>query len=51
MTTCSCDLSHDGKSWVLKVIPAETAECIDLKISDAQKVELEKAGVNIYTGE
>lgn len=48
MTTASVDLSHDGKTWILKVIPAKTSEVVDVAITDSQKKELENAGVEIY---
>lgn len=48
MTTAFVDLSHNGTSWVLKVIPAETTDGVDIPISDTQKAELESVGVEVY---
>jgi len=48
MITASVELEHNGKNWVLVVIPAESAERIDIPVIDAQAQELKDAGVDTY---
>jgi hypothetical protein len=51
MTTASVDLEHDGKNWILVVIPAESAERVDVIVSDMIAHDLKKAGVEVYNSE
>lgn len=51
MCTASIDLEHNGKQWILVVIPADSGERHEIPITDQQAKTLQADGVPVWTGE